>query len=789
MKVSKHFLNSIPIDNRAIILEKVKMFESDLLLSKGYSTLPKGYYVRRIEGTDIYKFRVNNGDRILYRYESNKSDIVLLEYCKHDFQVRRAKSINNVVISHEVYDYKCNLEEIIDDNISEDILRRYKNEYSKIVEDYCLDEETITVGVESNILEDKKYLTIEQFECIKDMDIPKIIIGCAGSGKTLIALKLLDINSQLNIHSAYITLTDRLKESAKEIYTSIYSKNDKISFKTLNEIALQITGIKEIEILSYSIFHDWIKNNDLKEITKNISTETLWYEMNSILRNTNSSTELISIKEYLEDKFSKVDKKFKKDVYALILSLVKWQSRMDIYDETYLYKKAKSLISKPLYDYIVFDEFQELNNTELIFLNSLCDSKKNYILLGDIHQRLVNFRDDFFYVTNLINKDFRLYLLDKNYRSSDGVIKWINKLKSFEFFFKDNEYKLNVERAMRNGNIPKFVNNTISTQDLLKKVSMDVDSIIIVGDNLIKENFKNLGMDTSRVFTVLECRGLEYNNIFCIGMWDYISNTKLYNAIYIAATRAKRELVFIENNNNEFNELFQGYFEKVSDLKEVLNIETELDNRKWIEEGQKLEKAKKYRQAADAYKKGGDFKKEENCIRIEEKNLMILKIREKGIFVDINCEKITTDNLSKIIDKLKENNITLESWIQLITYHIDGEVPLNSFIYIGYNKRTDIISRIIFNSVNTNIMTDKHVSLKIVNKNIIEDDIEIRIYKEKIYLEFKQIEELRFREKIRINNENELYKYGIGTINIPTEIIDRNRDMKTEDILKDIFDN
>lgn len=65
---------------------------------KQIRSLPKGYWVKKINNTEIYKFRLKSGDRILFTYVNhdryNGPSILFLDYCTHDKQILRGKSIS-----------------------------------------------------------------------------------------------------------------------------------------------------------------------------------------------------------------------------------------------------------------------------------------------------------------------------------------------------------------------------------------------------------------------------------------------------------------------------------------------------------------------------------------------------------------------------------------------------------------------------------------------------------------------------------------------------------------------
>lgn len=69
MKVTYQLLDDIALEKREFILNKIRNFEKNLLEIKSMKNLLKGFWVRKIIGTNIYKFRVNSGDRILFKYE------------------------------------------------------------------------------------------------------------------------------------------------------------------------------------------------------------------------------------------------------------------------------------------------------------------------------------------------------------------------------------------------------------------------------------------------------------------------------------------------------------------------------------------------------------------------------------------------------------------------------------------------------------------------------------------------------------------------------------------------
>ena len=118
MKVifSEKLLKSIPKEKYNYILSEIKEFYQEYVEKEfNIRNMKHGWSVRRIIGTtniqEIYKFRVNIKDRILFTYgkyiglrEEFSNSIVFLEFCNHDSQIIRARNINSTEYIEEKFD-------------------------------------------------------------------------------------------------------------------------------------------------------------------------------------------------------------------------------------------------------------------------------------------------------------------------------------------------------------------------------------------------------------------------------------------------------------------------------------------------------------------------------------------------------------------------------------------------------------------------------------------------------------------------------------------------------------
>lgn len=118
------FYKSVPGYPNSPVMLKVKKFAAELENNdKVITKLSHGFYCRKVRSVDNrYKFRVTNGDRIIFCYQNNHQDICLLKYCSHDKQILAAKNIKDIHISKRSYK-----EDEFDRQIDEEVLNEIKN--------------------------------------------------------------------------------------------------------------------------------------------------------------------------------------------------------------------------------------------------------------------------------------------------------------------------------------------------------------------------------------------------------------------------------------------------------------------------------------------------------------------------------------------------------------------------------------------------------------------------------------------------------------------------------------
>lgn len=289
------FLESIPENKKKLLLEKLTIIWNELILNeKKFFDLPKGFWGKKLMGSkNIFKFRLNSGDRILFTYAHqhniNRTKlnnlIILLEFCKHDDQVRIGRSIHTDNIKLLEYDLEINKNEFVDEDFDISLDKKFYN-YSIDLNSsisYIVDEKTyINLLNNSN---DKYffYLSDDQYKCVESRG-PLLLSGSAGSGKTTVGLhKLMTADKEKK--ACYITFTDRLKKYSLDFFNKYNSFETNVDFFTINELCFNLCGLNDVNLINFKRFNDWREQNFHKHLgVKNFSSYDLWAEIRGIIK-------------------------------------------------------------------------------------------------------------------------------------------------------------------------------------------------------------------------------------------------------------------------------------------------------------------------------------------------------------------------------------------------------------------------------------------------------------------------------------------------------------------------
>lgn len=595
-----------------------------------------------------------------------------------------------------------------------------------------------------------------------------ILTGSAGSGKTTVSFyKLLSLLDKCE-RIAYITYTKELKDKMEEDFKNITIEkyHNKVDFITLenlfNEYSKEDSFNKasRLKLITYNVFKNWYEDLKIfdnnfkskydKEIKEKYDSFDVYSEIRGqikggmgkdfirAMKGKDQVKDILSKKLYLDlpEDYSYFHKDARKIIYKFTeeyydkLFLVEQLKKDYIDDNNECYKLLKKNTLENKYDYIIIDEAQDFTDLQLYTFMDLVEDKNNVFISGDSNQ-IVNstfYSDErinsLFYSLGIkpVRKDLRV-----NYRNQQQILNLANGLeeircKKLGRFGKIHEK----EEAIERGNFPVFCNINSDELDKFFNIATKKSYITVLVSSYKDKNLLRAKHSELDIFEVREFKGLEqryiicynlvssnlkyFNNIFKEGYWDktniYSQKYRYYfNLLYVAITRAKENICFIEREDvkvvykqfKDFIKEVNVFSEEELHLLEASSIEEYLVN------ARTYEKNHKYEQAANNYKKAG------TCYKNDYYRVLSLKEYEEGkykeafniilknISDDYEYENITKDDLSfkmlrefnTLEDKLngivKLNN-PIKYFYKLIEKYSFKEILENHKLYKPYNN-------------------------------------------------------------------------------------------------------
>lgn len=286
MFYSDIFKKSIPREKKKDVEKLLIKLKGELVKSNsGIFGTSRKSQSKKFAGTDnLYKFRVSDSDRIIFGYsdsiknyrDDEKDGLYLFEYVSHDDQNRVAKL-------NKDYKFTKNESEGIDVElkstlISEESVGAYK-EYNNFdfenVVSYIID-----VDKTDNGICEEARVSDEQYKYIENLD-PQLVIGGAGSGKTLIALHKAASYRGYGESVAYFTFSDFLVTASKELYNNLNYGNGNVEFKTVKGFCIDQLDELEQRHVGYERFSKefYFKYNYI-----GIDSYDVWAEIRGIIK-------------------------------------------------------------------------------------------------------------------------------------------------------------------------------------------------------------------------------------------------------------------------------------------------------------------------------------------------------------------------------------------------------------------------------------------------------------------------------------------------------------------------
>lgn len=305
-------------------------------------------------------------------------------------------------------------------------------------------------------------------------------------------------------------------------------------------------------------------------------------------------------------------REFLRLVYFIFKLYQKRLKKLNIFDFSDLMNQTISLLKnngailnhyQKRFKFILVDEFQDVNLSQIRLLELLCGARNNLFVVGDDWQSIYGFRGgNVRYILDFRKtyRDCENIILPYNYRSDRNIVDATSRVirnnsrqmrKKIKAFHPD-KIKINIVRAKDKTQGDKFVMDT--TKKLIREGVKQKD-IMILGRTwrqlaIFLENLPKIGLKEVRITTVHGAKGQEAKVVFIVGLtcgrggFPYIKddyeiikviretnkNERLEEerrVFYVAMTRAKERLFLVTERDNEsrfIREVSRRYVREIS---------------------------------------------------------------------------------------------------------------------------------------------------------------------------------------------------------------------------------
>ena len=267
-------------------------------------------------GEKLFKFRVNDGDRIIFTYTDYMDlppgaprGMVLLEYVKHDEQERRARAFGRsgglaapaalgsaeaVERVRETWDPETvSFRDSLEPYATEEEYRRDYGTYGKYLDLKNTVAYVTKWDEEADRLLEDALLSEEQFSLVQETN-SVLLLGGAGSGKTVICIHRLAALQELYPKTCYFTYSEKLCRDARRLLKAILPGETEKQrtgelCTTIEEYCCKLLGVTAEKLVNYSRFCRWLEGSletgdRCTAATHGMDPYNIWAEIRGILK-------------------------------------------------------------------------------------------------------------------------------------------------------------------------------------------------------------------------------------------------------------------------------------------------------------------------------------------------------------------------------------------------------------------------------------------------------------------------------------------------------------------------
>jgi len=570
--------------------------------------------VKKLVGTPYYRAKLDHTNRLLFkivRYEERK--VALLLEVIHQHAYEKSRFLKGALVDEDKYPVIQSQEAF--DQEKAPILT-YVNPHN----------------AQFHLLDKIISLDMTQ-EAIFALNPPLIIIGSAGSGKTMLTLEKMKTCPG---DVLYVTGSSYLVQNARELYYAESYTNEcqTIDFLSYREL-VETYHIPEGKEIDFPRFVQWLSpSRYLREANK------LYEEFKGVITGNTLETPFLNRAQYLQlgikQSIYPVEERHR--VYDLFEKYLTFLKDANYYDINLISYGYLSKI-QPKYDCVVVDEVQDFTPVQLTLILKTLKFPQQFILCGDSNQIVhpnffswAKIKSLFYQASHDYSGADLIRLLTKNYRNAPNVTAIANtvlKSKHARFGSIDKESHYLVEsQSTTPGEVYCLLDSDAICGEINEKTRKSTRFAVIVLRDDLKEKASQR-FQTPLVFSIYEAKGLEYDNVI---LYHFVTSDEknfrditqgvrsedlqealtysrvkdktdrsleiykfFINALYVAITRAIKNVYFIESI--ERHPLFDLLnLHPSTEFVAIENQESSLED--WQKEARRLEMQGKQEQAA-----------------------------------------------------------------------------------------------------------------------------------------------------------------------------------------------
>ena len=462
--------------------------------------------VKKLTPTAYFRAKLNAADRLLFsimKYQGRKVILLLEIIYNHDYA--KSRFLQGAAIDEDKIAVIRNPGDLAETEIAPMVYRNPDIPFFHYL-DRCLSfDET-------------------QYQLL-NAKLPMIIVGSAGSGKTVLSLEKL---KNLSGDILYVTRSAYLADNSRRLYYSDSYDNARqnIDFLSFDEVLGNLKAPDGKEV-GFREFAAWLRQN--RPGGNRMDAHQLFEEFSGVITGGVSSASL-SAEEYqaLGVKQSIFPSEERGQVYELFRNFSVWMKENGHYLGNMLCHRYLSL-ANPSYDGLVVDEVQDLTAVQLFLLLKLLRNPFNFLLCGDSNQIVhPNFFSwsavkTLFYKEKVADRSAEIRILQANYRNSLNITTLANRLlrwKVARFGSVDRESNYLVQcTSSLSGGVTLLPDDPRIGNELNQKTAESVQFAVLVLRDEDKDSARRI-FKTPLVFSVREAKGLEYRNII---LYNFLS--------------------------------------------------------------------------------------------------------------------------------------------------------------------------------------------------------------------------------------------------------------------------